>query len=98
MLAIIVREIDGSNNNRRNPDFGKALFRMPRLTAAAYADGKAEMVRRRNPRELSNAIGSFAQGEEVQPNEYGLNMLFVLFGQFIDHDLDLVFLLGPRKR
>ena len=70
---------------------------MPRLTAAAYADGKAEMVRRRNPRELSNAIGSFAQGEEVQPNEYGLNMLFVLFGQFIDHDLDLVFPSGTEK-
>ena len=46
--------------------FRKAHPNMPRFTAA---DGKAEMVRRRNPRELSNAIGSFAQGEEVQLNE-----------------------------
>lgn len=48
------------------------------------------MIQRRNPRELSNIIGSFSQGEQVPLNEYGLNMLFVIFGQFVDHDLDFV--------
>ena len=47
------------------------------------------MISRRNPRELSNIIGSFSQGEAVPLNEYGLSLLFVTFGQFIDHDLDL---------
>lgn len=62
---------------------------MPRLTKAALADGKQQMIQRRNPRELSNIIGSFSQGEAVPLNEYGLSLLFVAFGQFIDHDLDL---------
>ena len=90
LLAKMVREIDGSNNNRKNANFGKALSTMPRLTEAAYSDGKAKMIWRKNPRGLSNTIGSVAQGEEIKLNEYGLNMLFVLFGQFVDHDLDLV--------
>jgi hypothetical protein len=62
---------------------------MPRLTIASYLGPKGKMVLRRNPRELSNIIGSFSQGEQVPLNEYGLSLLFVLFGQFIDHDIDL---------
>ena len=88
-FARIIRNPDGTNNNLGNPRFGKASNEMPRLTIAAYSGPKGKMIIRRNPRELSNIIGAFSQGERVPLNEYGLNMLFVTFGQFIDHDLDL---------
>lgn len=71
---------------------------MPRLTEAAYSDGKEMMIDRGNPRQLSNIIGSFQPNEPVLINQYGLNMLFVLFGQFIDHDLDLTLPSGTEKK
>ena len=83
--------MDGSGNNKKNPSSGKASAEMPRITKAAYLDTRSAMqTKRRNPRELSNIIGSIAEGEKVELNEYGLNMLFVMFGQFINHDVNLV--------
>jgi len=62
---------------------------MPRLTRRVYAGGNSEMVDRGNARTLSNTIG--ALNGPAPPNKQNLNMLFVIFGQFMDHDLDLTF-------
>lgn len=70
---------------------------MPRLFPAAYADDQSKMIDRGNPRQLSNIIGSFDVNESAKPNRRGLTMLFVLFGQFIDHDLDLTLPSGTEK-
>lgn len=57
-LTRLIRNIDGSVNNRNNLDWGRAGWDMPRLTKAFYGDGKSTMLERGNPRELSNIIGA----------------------------------------
>ena len=39
-----------------------------------------------NPRDISNAIGSFTPPID---NDSGLSISFTIFGQFLDHDVDL---------
>lgn len=70
---------------------------MPRLFPATYADDQAKMIDRGNPRQLSNTIGALDVNEPATPNKRGLTMLFVLFGQFIDHDIDLTLPSGTEK-
>lgn len=83
------RSYDGTGNNVRYPRFGRATEPMLRKSAPAYADGKSAPAVRGasnpNPRTVSNYI---CQGES-QPNQAGLTDMVWLWGQFIDHELDL---------
>lgn len=96
-LGKVTRSFDESGNNKRDPSWGKSQTEMPRLFPATYADDQSKMVDRGNPRQLSNIIGSFDVNESAKPNRRGNTMLFVLFGQFIDHDLDLTSPSGTEK-
>ncbi|MCE9625837.1 MAG: peroxidase family protein [Deltaproteobacteria bacterium] len=82
------RNIDGTGNNLAHPLWGSAGVRLERLAPAEYGDGISEPVEedRPNPREISNTI--VAQ-DESEPNERGLSAFMFVWGQFLDHDLDL---------
>ena len=83
------RTIDGSNNNLANPELGSQGSALRENVPLDYGDGIGTPAGadRTNPRTISNAIGK--QTAEL-PSQKGLTNLIWAFGQFIDHDLDLV--------
>ncbi|MEM7304803.1 MAG: peroxidase family protein [Pseudomonadota bacterium] len=85
---IIYRNIDGSLNNIRDPEMGKAHTPLIRLTDQAYADGVSAMTGgdRPSPRVISNAV--LAQDKLNFADNYASDFLWQ-WGQFLDHDLDL---------
>ncbi|MFO1462635.1 MAG: peroxidase family protein [bacterium] len=82
------RNIDGTQNNLQHPEWGAAGAALARLADPAYADGISSPAgaSRPNPREISNLINS--QGGPI-PNARGLSSYMFVWGQFLDHDLDL---------
>lgn len=82
------RSLDGSNNNLDNVELGQAGRRLLRLTDSAYSDGVKTLARENgpSPRELSNIV--FDQNKSTS-NINNASALFWVFGQFIDHDLNL---------
>jgi hypothetical protein len=84
---LVFRPVDGSGTNAANPDWGAVGQELLRLVPAAFDDGIGDAVTDRpNPRAISNAV-NVQEGEE--PNSFGVNDLFWVWGQFVDHDLDL---------
>lgn len=83
------RSFNGVGNNAANPMWGSAGAMLLRMSGSAYGDGVSSMggVGRPNPRTISNAI--FHQSESIL-NSRGLTDWVWQWGQFIDHDLDLV--------
>lgn len=82
----VLRELASVSFETRDPL--AATQHLSRLSAAAYDDGFSAPAgpTRPNPRTISNEI--FAQALEV-PNPDGLTDFFWLWGQFLDHDIDL---------
>lgn len=83
------RSADGSGNNLQNPDWGKqgsSLLRMSPKDSAREPGGSTE-VNLPSTREVSNAVS--AQTESTA-NRKGLSDIFWMWGQFLDHDMDLV--------
>ena len=85
---ILYRNIDGSLNNIRDPEMGKAHTPLIRITDQAYADGVSAMAGadRPSPRIISNAV--LAQDKLEFADNYASDFLWQ-WGQFLDHDLDL---------
>tara|TARA_R110002049_G_scaffold72490_7_gene187528 strand:- start:96593 stop:99271 length:2679 start_codon:yes stop_codon:yes gene_type:complete len=83
-----VREIDGTGNNLDAPALGATGTELLRLTTVEYADGIAEPAGQNRPsaREVSNSV--VAQ-TTTATNDRFLTDATWLFGQFIDHDIDL---------
>ncbi|QDT69730.1 peroxidase [Planctomycetes bacterium MalM25] len=83
-----VASIDGSNNNLDNPDWGAAGTALQRLTTVEYADSLSDPAGDDLPsaREVSNAV---ADQDSLVDNDRYLTDFVWLWGQFIDHDLDL---------
>jgi hypothetical protein len=82
-----VRPIDGRGANADNPEFGATGSALLRLAEANFADGFGEMVADRpDARVISNIV--VAQ-EGSEPNAAGASDFMWVWGQFIDHDLDL---------
>ena len=79
---------DGSFNNLKNPNIGKVdtpfLHFVPKDTDRAIGGSNNSSLP--NPREISNKV--FAQAEPTE-NKKGLSDMFWLWGQFLDHDMDL---------
>lgn len=76
------RSVDGSGNNLARPTMNQAGTGLVRDTL------QHDLIFDFNPRVISNAV--VGQGVAETPNSAGLNELFTTFGQFLDHDLDLV--------
>jgi hypothetical protein len=82
------RTYDGTGNNLANLEWGSSGEQLLRTAASDYADGVSSLAGEDRPsaREVSNAIA--AQVEEA-PNERGLSAFIYVWGQFLDHDIDL---------
>ncbi|MDP7015767.1 MAG: peroxidase family protein [Pirellulaceae bacterium] len=83
-----VRAIDAAGNNVENEEWGSVEEALLRWTTPDFADGVAEPAGEDRPsaRLISNEVA--AQTESVL-NESGLTDLAWLWGQFVDHDIDL---------
>lgn len=82
------RNIDGSSNNLYDPYEPMNSTHLYRMAPADYGDGLNSPAGSTRPsaREVSNEI--FDQATSV-PNPFAASDFFWLWGQFIDHDIDL---------
>lgn len=82
------RSIDGSGNNKKNPDMGAAFTELKRLLESDYGDGISSLAGENRPsaREVSNAVS--AQDSSI-PNSLDASDYLWQWGQFVDHDIDL---------
>jgi peroxidase len=91
-----VRSITGFGNNIEHPHFGEAGTDLIRIAHSAYADGlnAPSGANRPNARFISNTLSDQtdpanpAQDLSIQNNKALSDFIYV-FGQFLDHDLDL---------
>ena len=83
-----VASLDGTDNNLLYTDWGSTDSQLLRLVSVEYADGVwlPSGEDRASARVISNAVS--AQSVSVESTRY-LTDLTWLWGQFIDHDLDL---------
>ena len=87
------RPIGGSGNNLQNPSLnptpGSAELNLAPLNFSGGA--KDNLVNGPNPRAISNVIsgGTGAQGQTSTTEDEGASAWLYVFGQFVDHDLDL---------
>ncbi|TWU07704.1 peroxidase family protein [Stieleria varia] len=83
-----IRSIDGTGNNVEHPQWGATGTEYIRLVDSDYADGISEPsgTDRASAREISNAVST--QTESIE-NDRGLSSLIWVWGQFVDHDIDL---------
>lgn len=88
MYALDVQSFDGVGNNIASPDLGSTNVTLDRYASANYADDIAEPNDAALPsaREISNII---AAQSESQTNDRYLTDFTWLWGQFLDHDIDL---------
>lgn len=91
-----IRTVDGSANNRANPDWGQAGREFRRRTSIGYEDGQSSPAGGNRPsaRAVSNAV---AAAEGSRPNSRGASDFIWQWGQFLDHDLDLTTTADPAE-
>lgn len=88
------RRLDGSHNNRQNPQWGAVGTQLLRPEPAAYADNISSLANRimgtegsqPNPRTVSNTV---CQQDEIIENNANLSDFVWAWGQFLDHEIDL---------
>lgn len=82
------RDITGFGNNEDNEEWGMADAELLRMTWASYKDGISEMWDNRPAaRDISDTV--MHQGDLDTVNSKGASDAWIIWGQFIDHDLDL---------
>jgi peroxidase len=91
-----VYSVDGTGNNVGNPDQGSTDEQLLRSTTIEYADGISEAAGadRLSAREVSNAVA--AQSESIVNSRHLTDMAW-LWGQFVDHDIDLTTNADPAE-
>jgi hypothetical protein len=82
-VSFEVRPLDGSGNNRRNPDWGKTNIQYIRVARANYADGVAKPITGPSPRYVSNRI--FNDSSQNLFSETGVTQWGFAWGRFMDH-------------
>ena len=83
------RTINGTCNNLDNPIYGSAGVELLRFSPVDYEDGieTPSGESRPSPREISNIL---ANQTSLILNEYGASDFIWQWGQFLDHDIDLI--------
>ena len=87
-LSNIFREYDGSKNNKNNADWGAKETPLERRAGNSYADG-ISIPREDLPsvRAISNFVSKVSGN--ITRSRLNVTMAFVIWGQFLDHDLSL---------
>lgn len=98
--AGLYRSIDGTGNNLAHPDWGSTDEQLLRKAPAAYADGiddprGSNDATLPSPREISNAL--VAHPADPLPADRNLTAYIYVWGQFLDHDLDLTGAADPTE-
>src|SRR5947208_1024256 len=86
-LSLLVRTLDGSQNNRTHPSWGQAGTQYLRVGQPNYADGISAMVSGPSPRYVSNRVFN-DRGQNIF-SEAGVTNWGWVWGQFLDHDIGL---------
>lgn len=88
LLSAEFAPIDGFANNNLNPEWGSTDTALLRLTTVEYGDGvwTPAASERPSPRVVSNEV--VAQTESIVNDRYMTDLVW-LWGQFVDHDIDL---------
>src|SRR5215467_3561272 len=84
------RTIDGSNNNLADPTINQAGTDFARVGPANFADGVDAMQPGPNPREISDIVVANGPDTHLEVNGVALSGMMYAWGQFVDHDLELV--------
>jgi hypothetical protein len=87
VFAATARTLDGSENNPRHSDWGRAGTQYLRVAAAHYGDGRGAMVAGPPARYVSNRV--FNDIGQNLFSEGGVTQWAWAWGQFIDHDFGL---------
>ncbi|MFT3788008.1 MAG: peroxidase family protein [Tepidisphaeraceae bacterium] len=89
LMAADARSFDGSGNNLTQSSWGSVGASLIRLAANGYGDGKSTPAgaSRASARAISNSVVD--HGPDPILDERRLSSFAYLWGQFIDHDLDL---------
>ncbi len=87
---------DGTGHNLLHPEWGSIGSQLVRVAPAAYGDGVSTPSGDDRPgaRTLSNAFGSET---EIVLNDRFLSDFIYVFGQMVDHDLDLTISAKPSQ-
>ncbi len=91
-----IRSFNGTGNNLAHTTWASAGQDLVRITPSAYADGKSAVsgASRPSARAVSNALAS--QSTDIL-SKSNLSAYAYLWGQFIDHDLDLTTSATPSE-
>jgi len=97
LAAADVRSIDGTENNLAHPDWGSTNEQLLRIAAAQYGDGISSPAGADRPsaRAISNALSTHVDTDT--PSARDLTAYIYIWGQFIDHDLDLTGSASPSQ-
>ena len=85
-----VRSYDGTGNNLQFTNWGSAGQPESRFCPNSYVDGLSVMrTDLPNPRVVSNTLGDVSKTPtgSIQLSKRNWNMLFALWGQFVEHDI-----------
>ncbi len=83
------RSADGSGNNIANPELGTPGQALKRVAEPDYGDGISTSAGAERPsaRQISNELSDI-EGDGLR-SDRGLSAFIYVWGQFIDHDIDL---------
>ncbi len=88
--ALIYQTFDGGQNNLLMPTWGQANLALLRKAASDYKDGSSTLAERGasnpNPRFVSNAV---CATNSVEPSTLNFSNMVWVWGQFVDHAVDL---------
>lgn len=90
------RAVDGTGNNPAHAGWGRADIELLRLTGSDYGNGVDAPAGgfRPSPRDISNAVMAQVQS---RPNTAGASDFLWIWGQFVDHDIDLTPIIEPLE-
>src|SRR5881409_2955952 len=86
-LTFAIRALDGSGNNQRHPEWGRANTLYLRVAPTNYADGISEMATGPSVRYVSNRVFNDV-GQNIFSKD-GVTQWGWVWGQFLDHDFGL---------
>jgi hypothetical protein len=96
LLSVFIRSYDGSGNNIANPTWGQAGTALLRVSPVAYADliNSPSLPGNPSARYISNALSDQTDPSNTSedlniPDSRNMSDFGYVFGQFLDHDIDL---------